>query len=80
MSFRRSVQDKEENNTSSQGKDDRSAIVGGHVIPTVRKSKLLIVDLAGSERLDKSGMLYMHSDTRLLHFFISVRIYKPFIT
>ncbi|PWA83442.1 Armadillo [Artemisia annua] len=51
VSFRRSIQDKE-NNTSSQGKDDRSAIVGGHVIPTVRKSKLLIVDLAGSERLD----------------------------
>nr|GEW02787.1 armadillo repeat-containing kinesin-like protein 1 [Tanacetum cinerariifolium] len=41
VSFRRSVQDKEENNTSSQGKDNRSAIVGGHVIPTVRKSKLL---------------------------------------
>nr|GFD05267.1 armadillo repeat-containing kinesin-like protein 1 [Tanacetum cinerariifolium] len=80
VSFRRSVQDKEENNTSSQGKDNRSAIVGGHVIPTVRKSKLLIVDLAGSERLDKSGMLHMHSDTKLLHFFISDHIYKPSIT
>ncbi|KAL4575234.1 hypothetical protein LXL04_022076 [Taraxacum kok-saghyz] len=50
---RSSVVDKEEsNNTSFQMKDDT---IGGHVIPTVRKSKLLIVDLAGSERLDKSG-------------------------
>lgn len=55
VSFRRSVIDKEENNTSFQEKDDRNVLVGGHVIPTVRKSKLLIVDLAGSERLDKSG-------------------------
>ncbi|KAI7753065.1 hypothetical protein M8C21_016820 [Ambrosia artemisiifolia] len=55
VSLRRSVNDKEENSTSFQGKDDRSVLVGGHVIPTVRKSKLLIVDLAGSERLDKSG-------------------------
>nr|XP_043631245.1 kinesin-like protein KIN-UC isoform X2 [Erigeron canadensis] len=51
VSFRRSANDKE-NNISS---DDRSVLVGGHVIPTIRKSKLLIVDLAGSERLDKSG-------------------------
>ena len=51
---RSSVIDKESNNTSFQVKDDT---IGGHVIPTVRKSKLLIVDLAGSERLDKSGML-----------------------
>ncbi|CAI9296151.1 unnamed protein product [Lactuca saligna] len=55
VSVRRSVIDKEENNTSFQGKDDTTVLVGGHVIPTVRKSKLLIVDLAGSERLDKSG-------------------------
>ncbi|XP_023764695.1 kinesin-like protein KIN-UC isoform X1 [Lactuca sativa] len=55
VSVRRSVIDKEENDTSFQGKDDTSVLVGGHVIPTVRKSKLLIVDLAGSERLDKSG-------------------------
>lgn len=55
VAVRRSVDDKEENNTSSPGKDDKSVLVGGHVIPTVRKSKLLIVDLAGSERLDKSG-------------------------
>ncbi|XP_076919903.1 kinesin-like protein KIN-UC [Bidens hawaiensis] len=48
VSLRRSVSDKEENDTSS-------VLVGGRVIPTVRKSKLLIVDLAGSERLDKSG-------------------------
>ncbi|KAM0005924.1 putative plus-end-directed kinesin ATPase [Helianthus debilis subsp. tardiflorus] len=55
VSLRRSFNDKEENNTSFQGKDDGSVLVSGHVIPTVRKSKLLIVDLAGSERLDKSG-------------------------
>ncbi|KAI3730987.1 hypothetical protein L1987_62169 [Smallanthus sonchifolius] len=55
VSFRRSVNDKEESTTSFQGKDDRNVLVGGHVIPTVRKSKLLLVDLAGSERLDKSG-------------------------
>ncbi|XP_024991553.1 kinesin-like protein KIN-UC [Cynara cardunculus var. scolymus] len=55
VSVTRSVDDKEENNTSSPGKDDKSVLVGGHVIPTIRKSKLLIVDLAGSERLDKSG-------------------------
>ncbi|XP_076911363.1 kinesin-like protein KIN-UC [Bidens hawaiensis] len=48
VSLRRSVNDKEENDTAR-------LLVGGHVIPTVRKSKLLIVDLAGSERLDKSG-------------------------
>ncbi|KAD2804795.1 hypothetical protein E3N88_38172 [Mikania micrantha] len=54
VSFRRYVNDKEEN-TSFQGKNVSNVFVGGHVIPTVRKSKLLIVDLAGSERLDKSG-------------------------
>ncbi|KAL8218270.1 hypothetical protein R6Q57_021643 [Mikania cordata] len=54
VSFRRFVNDKEEN-TSFQGKNDSNVFVGGHVVPTVRKSKLLIVDLAGSERLDKSG-------------------------
>ncbi|GKD58708.1 armadillo repeat-containing kinesin-like protein 1 [Tanacetum coccineum] len=66
VSFRRSVQDKEEKNTSSEGKDDKNAIVGGHVMPTIRKCKLLIVDLAGSEPLDKFGMLHMDSNTRLL--------------
>ncbi|KAK1416612.1 hypothetical protein QVD17_32403 [Tagetes erecta] len=55
VSFQRSVTNKEENNTCFEGKDDRNVLAGGHVIPTVRKSKLLIVDLAGSERLDKSG-------------------------
>lgn len=53
--FRRSIhakEAKEENNRAFQGKDARSS---DHIIPTVRKSKLLIVDLAGSERLDKSG-------------------------
>ncbi|PWA51413.1 armadillo repeat-containing kinesin-like protein 1 [Artemisia annua] len=72
VSFRRSVQDKEENNTSSQGKGDRSAIVGGHVIPTVRKSKLLIVDLAGSERLDKSGSEgHMVEETKFINLSLS---------
>ncbi|PWA74937.1 armadillo repeat-containing kinesin-like protein 1 [Artemisia annua] len=69
VSFRRSVQDKEE---SSQGKGDRSAIVGGHVIPTVRKSKLLIVDLAGSERLDKSGSEgHMVEETKFINLSLS---------
>ncbi|GJV64632.1 kinesin-like protein KIN-UC isoform X1 [Tanacetum coccineum] len=72
VSFRRSVQNKEENNTSSQGKEDRSAIVGGHVIPTVRKSKLLIVDLAGSERLDKSGSEgHMVEETKFINLSLS---------
>ncbi|KAA8539266.1 hypothetical protein F0562_025958 [Nyssa sinensis] len=52
---RRSVLEKEANDISSQDEDTRSDLPGGHGIPTVRKSKLLIVDLAGSERLDKSG-------------------------
>ncbi|KVI05048.1 Armadillo [Cynara cardunculus var. scolymus] len=56
VSVTRSVDDKEENNTSSPGKDDKSVLVGGHVIPTIRKSKLLIVDLAGQH----SHFLGMH--------------------
>uniref|UniRef100_A0A5B7C3W1 Protein ARMADILLO REPEAT KINESIN1 n=1 Tax=Davidia involucrata TaxID=16924 RepID=A0A5B7C3W1_DAVIN len=52
---RRSAHEKEANDISSQEKDTKSDLPGGHGIPTVRKSKLLIVDLAGSERLDKSG-------------------------
>lgn len=72
VSFRRSVNDKEENNISSQGKVDRSVLVGGHVIPTVRKSKLLIVDLAGSERLDKSGSEgYMVEETKFINLSLS---------
>ncbi|KAK9064079.1 hypothetical protein SSX86_017951 [Deinandra increscens subsp. villosa] len=55
VSFKRSVNVNEENNSPFHGKDDRNVLAGGHVIPTIRKSKLLIVDLAGSERLDKSG-------------------------
>ncbi|XP_059666045.1 kinesin-like protein KIN-UC [Cornus florida] len=55
VSVRRSVHEKDENDISYQEKDIRSDFPGGHGIPTVRKSKLLIVDLAGSERLDKSG-------------------------
>ncbi|KAK9283707.1 hypothetical protein L1049_011957 [Liquidambar formosana] len=55
VSVRRSFNEKVEYEVSSQEKDTRNGISGGNVIPTVRKSKLLIVDLAGSERIDKSG-------------------------
>ncbi|KAL9351461.1 hypothetical protein Peur_054141 [Populus x canadensis] len=52
---RRSINQKAEDETTSQEKDVKSNLSGGNGIPRVRKSKLLIVDLAGSERLDKSG-------------------------
>ncbi|KAJ6892465.1 kinesin-like protein KIN-UC isoform X2 [Populus alba x Populus x berolinensis] len=52
---RRSVNQKAEDETTSEEKDVKSNLSGGNGIPRVRKSKLLIVDLAGSERLDKSG-------------------------
>ncbi|XP_071732971.1 kinesin-like protein KIN-UC isoform X2 [Rutidosis leptorrhynchoides] len=72
VSFRRSVIEKEENNTSLRGNDDRNVLVGGHVIPTVRKSKLLIVDLAGSERLDKSGSEgHMVEETKFINLSLS---------
>ena len=56
--MRRSFNEKVEYEVS-QEKDTRNGISGGNVIPTVRKSKLLIVDLAGSERIDKSGLLFL---------------------
>ncbi|KAH8497339.1 hypothetical protein H0E87_019857 [Populus deltoides] len=52
---RRSINQKAEDETTSQEKDVKSNLSDGNGIPRVRKSKLLIVDLAGSERLDKSG-------------------------
>ncbi|KAK9283671.1 hypothetical protein L1049_011921 [Liquidambar formosana] len=52
---RRSFNEKVVDEVSSREKDTRSGISGGNVIPTVRKSKLLIVDLEGFERIDKSG-------------------------
>ncbi|KAG6760399.1 hypothetical protein POTOM_036917 [Populus tomentosa] len=55
VSVRRSINQKAEDDTTSQEKDVKSNLSGGNGIPRVRKSKLLIVDLAGSERLDKSG-------------------------
>ena len=62
---RRSINQKAEDETTSQEKDVKSNISGGNGIPRVRKSKLLIVDLAGSERLDKSGMLVILYKSKL---------------
>jgi len=62
---RRSINQKAEDETTSQEKDVKSNLSGGNGIPRVRKSKLLIVDLAGSERLDKSGMLVILSKSKL---------------
>ncbi|KAF6152942.1 hypothetical protein GIB67_039649 [Kingdonia uniflora] len=55
INVRKLTHGKVDNEVSTMESDTKNDLQVDVVVPTLRKSKLLIADLAGSERIDKSG-------------------------